>query len=308
MIEGVGIERIPNQSYPIGTAYIIIPSDVDRDDFINTCYRKERVSIMLDGGGGTINNCPIDRATLQQILFPADFKSLGSCVVYVSNKFSNQPIIIATISKLNESQILHENSFKKVVKEAGGIVSIEGKAKGGDLFINLESDFENGGSCYITLKSKNNTSKFNLRVFGDMNIYSEGEVTLETLKKVKMTSSFMDGNYKKVASTVELSQDGLKYEDKNENSVEISGEEVNIKPKTKLNVFEGSSPMVLGDKLKSELEKSKKRIDDIIQSLQIATKLITTEVPFQTSLTASLAAITDNEDYGDINSDKSFLD
>ena len=308
MIEGVSTERTPNQSYETGIGYVVVPSDVDRDNFVKTCCRKERLDIQLDNGGGVLMNCAIDRSTLQEIAFPKTYKELGSCVVYVCDRFTNKPIIVGVLSKRNESQLLDENAFKKVVRDDAGIVSVEGKAKGGNMFINVESDFENGGSIFVTLKSKNNTSKFNVKCFGDIEIYAEGNASLETLETATVTSSYIDGKYKKMASKLQLSHDGLLYEDKNENSVEIKDETVNIKPKTKLNVFEGGSPMVLGDKLKSELNKSKKRMDDLLRGLSTALAMITTETAFQASLTASISAITDKEDYSDINSQKSFLD
>ena len=203
-MEGITRERSSNSAYPIGSGYIVIPSDVDRDIYIETCYRKERVAVQLDDGGSVLKNCFIDKSKIQEIIFPQTNKELGSCVIFVYDRYKSMPIVIGIISKKGDLQLLQENSFKKSVRSDTGSVSVEGKAKDGNLFINVESDFENSGNIFINLKSKNNTSKFNVNCFGDISIYSEGDTSLETLKTAKITCNYIDGKEKKLASSITM--------------------------------------------------------------------------------------------------------
>jgi hypothetical protein len=306
-MDGIFREGVPNQSYLTGLGYIILPADQDRDVYIETCYRKERVTIQLDNGGSVIQNCYIDQDKLQKIKFPEDYKGLGSIVAYICDRFVRKPIIIGVLSDRGYSQLLEENSFQKVVRSDNGTVSIEGKGKDGNLYINVESDYEDGGSIFITLKSLNNTSKFDVKCFGDINIYSEGEATLNTLKTATITASYVEDKEEKFASKVVISQDGLLYEDKNDNKIEIINEEINVIPKTKFNVFSGGEPMVLGDELKKQLEIVTDRLDNI--RLAIMTPDTTGVVaPWQAVIIPILQSQIKKENWNNINSDKSFTD
>lgn len=306
MSEGVSRERTYNQPYPIGTGYIVIPCDIDRDVYIEECYRKERVAVQMDDGMGILKNCFISQSAMQSVRFPESYKELGSLVVFIFDKFKSQPIILDVVSKRNETQLLQENSFKRVVTSKTGSVSIEGKAKDGNLFVNVESDFENSGNIFINLRSKNNTSKFNVNCFGDINIYSEGDTSLETLKTAKIICNYIDGKEKKLASKIELTQNGFLYEDKSENKIECTKDSINVVPKTKFNIFKGKSPLVKGDELVKELAKSKARIDGIINTLKSAPSA--NIAGYATAVTTGLSSITEVENFDDINSDKSFTD
>ena len=88
MGDGVKRENIENYNYPVGFGYITIPYDVDRDLYIKTCYRKERVAIQLDDGGGIIRNCYVGKTAMQNIEFPENFDKLGSGVFFIVPKFN----------------------------------------------------------------------------------------------------------------------------------------------------------------------------------------------------------------------------
>ena len=60
----------------VGIGYIIVPPDVDRQKYIDTCYAKETVSMYLDFGGFSVNNVRIsvdalNLRTLEVVLFSA---------------------------------------------------------------------------------------------------------------------------------------------------------------------------------------------------------------------------------------------
>jgi len=307
MIEGVGKPKKINRGYTVGVGYIILPKGTDRDKYIKTCYRKERVAIQLDHGLGIIPNCYITTSALREIVFPEQDGYLGSCVAFMGDEYSSAPIIVGVVTKLNETQLLDENIYKKSVATKDSRVDVEINGNTGEMFINVDSQFENGGAITVNLNSKNNTSKFKVNCFGDISLYSEGDTSLETLKTTNIQCSYIEGLEKKTASRINLSQEGMLYEDKNGNSISATDDTINIVPKTKLKVFEGKSPMVLGDELKKQLEVVTKRIDNIRDTLKIPdpTKVMS---PWQILATASLSSQVDKEDFDNINSTKSFLE
>lgn len=308
-MNGVKREQPFNFSYPVGYGYIIVPDGEDRNLFIQTCYRKERVSIMLDDGGGMIQNCYISKESIQQIYFPQSSNELGSAVAFIVPRYYNIPIIIGVISKSDETQILSENSFKKFVDSDNGIVSIEGKGEEGRLFINVESELNKGGEVIITIRNKNKSSKFNLNCFGDINIYSEGETTLKTLNSIDLKVVTIEDNKEVTTGELLLKDDVFKLTDKKGNKIESDTDgNINIIPTDKCNLFSGSSPLVKGDELKSQLEIMKARIDKVIEALNAGAASAATVQTYAAAVSAVLIGIVNIEDFENINSDKSFTD
>jgi len=300
-MDGISRDNQRNYNYPVGIGYIMIPEGVDRDLYITTCYRKERVAIQVDGGGGVINNCYISRSSVQKIIFPINPDEVGSCVVFISPKFNNRPIIIDVVSKEDETQLLEEYSFKKEVHSKYANVSIEGKGRTGELFINVESDSENEGSIYLTLRSKNNTSKFDIKCFGDINIYSEGETVVRTLKNTNLRRIRIENNTEIISSEFILSDEGFTLEDEFGNKITSNSE-------GKIILFKGEQPIPKGAELKTQLEVMKNRIDSIIQTLTSAQSQSGSAATYAAAITLGLNSITDTEDFAKMNSEKAFID
>lgn len=212
-MEGISRQNTENYGYPVGFGYITIPNGVDRDLYIETCYRKERVAIQLDDGGGVRMNCYVGKTAMQNIIFPEKFDQLGSAVFFIVPKFNNIPVIIDVVSKADETQLLLENSFKKSIHSKTASVSIEGRGNSGELFINVESLLENEGNIFITLKSKNNTAKFDVKCFGDINVYSEGETLLRALKTIDIQKIRIEGTEQIISSEMILSDNGFEVRD-----------------------------------------------------------------------------------------------
>jgi hypothetical protein len=303
-MNGVERNRVSNYSSPAGFGYIVVPSGSDRDMYVKDCFRKERVSIQLDSGGGVIKNCFISRKALQEVEFPLLDSELGSCVAFIVPDFHNIPIIVAVISKADDTQLLDENSFQKIVSTKNASVSISGKGSTGDLFINVESNQEDEGNINITLKNKGNTSKFNLSCFGDVNIYAEGKVALKSLNEVNLESIYIEEGIEKLSSQIQLNRDGFILNDRFSNKV-ISDQNGKIK------IHEGSNPAVKGEELKKQLEALHNRLDNLILAIDTSNELLTTaETTTKVSMKASLAAIDllPKESFDNINSIKLYLD
>jgi len=300
---GDGVSRVNpgNRNEPTGLGYITIPIGVDRDLYIQTCYRKERVAIQLDGGGSVVSNCYISRATLQEIVFPEEINQLGSCVAFICLKHHNLPIIVSVISKPDETQLLEENSFKKIVSMKAANVSIEGKGKSGELFVNVESNSENEGSIYVTLKSKNNTSKFELKCFGEINVYSEGKTSLKALKDVNLQKIRIENQEEIISSEIILSDEGFEIRDSFNNVINSDSD-------GRILLFEGTEAMLLGDTTKAELLKFKERFDTFLKTFS-DTLVVPSDggKAIQIAVKAAMETV-DEENFNNIDSKKAFID
>lgn len=176
---------VPNKRPTVGIGYIVIPSDVDRDQYIINAFRKEEVCV-LNIDGSFLNKVLIDRDCIQRIEFPIDNNNPGSCVVYVNEYVHNQPIIIAVLSKGNENQLLNENEFKLYRKTKAGIVSIIGNADKSQLNIQLLTDNETGGDLYVNLVNKSKSCKLNVEVKGNINLKSTSDFNIDSNSKITL--------------------------------------------------------------------------------------------------------------------------
>jgi hypothetical protein len=169
---------ISSSQYYVGIqyGYIILPSGIDRDTFIQQCYRWERVSVLSEGGGGVIHECYISREAIRDIEFPQTVEQLGSCVSFLTDIHSAHPIIFGVFSKEDESQLLREGYFEQSKKNGNDSVGISGDAKRGVL--NL---FVNGGTLTqlnITISNKAKNAVINLRCRGNINVQMDGKFTI----------------------------------------------------------------------------------------------------------------------------------
>ena len=166
--------------------YIIIPANVDRAKFIQQCYRWERVSILIERGGGVIHECYITRNVLQLIEFPGTSGSLGSCVLFLTDGQSGHPVVFGVLSKEDESQLLREGYFELSKYIGANSIVIAGDAQAGVLNLSV-----NGGvvsQLNITVTNKNKDAVINVRCLGNVNIQMDG-----TFKINKGTQSMIKG-------------------------------------------------------------------------------------------------------------------
>lgn len=91
-----------NDLSPITIGYIMIPQNVDRDGFIETCYRTNRVCVLVEGGLFK-TDVYITNEAIQNISFPEKAGEKGTQVVIASGVFRNQPIIVGTVQGNDET-------------------------------------------------------------------------------------------------------------------------------------------------------------------------------------------------------------
>lgn len=293
-MRGVEKDTAWNSSVSVGIGYIAIPFGVDRDTFVKGCYRRERVSIVLEHGSTMVRNCYIDTNVLQQVKFPSSCEELGSPVVFVMDKFNRLPVVVASFTRSRERVISEEESFTIERQINGGNLSIVGTGDG-KLLISLDS--KTGSRVKIRVKGEN--SSVDLKCDGKTEVYSKDEVIISSSNK---TSQNLLNQVGDVQGSLTLDSSGLKYSDDKGN--EIFVDYVN----SRVVHHKGSQPVPLGTTLKSELEKLNSKLETLINSLSN-----TPPVPgdggsaIQTAVKLALLA-TEDVDFSDINSEKSYID
>lgn len=263
--------RQENYSDPVDYGYIIIPTSVDRNEYVSMCYRRERVSILGAHGTGFIKDCYISREALREITFPPDDTQLGVMVAYIVNDFNNVPIIVGVISKESESQLLEEGEFRLEKTYNGSKVSVSGKSKTGDLFIDVE-DANNTGAIFINVSGKEAGSILKINVKGSATIYADDEINLNT---VGVT------NIKSIDQTDETKFSLVKVTNTEISAIPVEG--------GRFVVSTGGEPMVLGNKNSDILSDIQSLLNDLNTALSTFTTATSTAAVEPTLAPASIS-------------------
>lgn len=156
-----------------GIGFVIVPPDIDRDSYIETCFRTETVSIYPDTGGTSYNNVPISLSALQDIEFPDKEGVFGSQVVYLLHPQQRFPIILAVVDKNNEMKGISWKQFLLSKDHNGSMVQVRGDARKGTLYFNVTSNTSGGGQIIVRLLKRDGTGKLTVQVQGDIFLYAK---------------------------------------------------------------------------------------------------------------------------------------
>ena len=117
-----------------GFGYVLIPEGVDRDKFVDTCFRTNKISIIDDSAGNIIHGCFISNEALQNIQFPRKVGEKGTPVMWISQSYMNQPMIVGTFVATNGRIPMRSDEEFSILREWDkGSLSITGSAKRGTL-------------------------------------------------------------------------------------------------------------------------------------------------------------------------------
>lgn len=188
----IGPNSVGGNRYITGLAYVIIPSDVDRDTYVRECLKTGFISIIGEENN-MIPRAKCDKAVLQTIDFPKETGVLGTQIAYIVIPKYKVPFVIANINKLNEYNDIKENQFKINRKTDFGLVDITGDGRG-TLNISVSSNQAKKGKININLTNNDANTEFNLNVRGAINIISSGKTTVKSESEVNVVSPLIKHN------------------------------------------------------------------------------------------------------------------
>ena len=185
MIETL-LGKINNQAF-VGLGYVIKPSDLNHDEYINNCFINQTVSILPDTSAICIHSVPVPSYLLQSIKFPEGEETFGSLVVYLLHPTQKRPIIVAILDKIGQENALNHHEFKYTSNYGNNSVNIIGRGDKGNLIISVESEEEDGGNIDIIINNLNDRGKLTLEVRGDVVLFSKN-ISLQIEENVIITS------------------------------------------------------------------------------------------------------------------------
>ena len=243
--EVIGIRNLDTGIGSAGVGFVVVPSEVDRVQYINDCYRTNTLTINGGKGYGYFSGVHADINVMQNIKFPTDEENRGTPVVWVKDAVSQLPVIVAVLRKQGEYYSLNENQFrlKRGTETRNVEIFIDGSTSALD--ITILGDKEEPANIDVKLSSENADSVLTVFCDNEINIIGEKAVNITTNKKatLKVTEKGED----KMSLSYELGV-GLKYKDEFENEVTAKEGQVDVISK-KINHNSGKEPMVLGNTL-----------------------------------------------------------
>lgn len=265
MEEVLGIKGVKGK-LPCGVGFVIIPKNLDIEEYKKDVYLSGRISIYGGYGHPNFYNILIDRDTLQRIKFPKDSSSFGSPVVWINIPKHDEPVVIASLKYDEEFFELSENRRRFTLTDKTksldfdldakkGKISLSGNGGKGkmEFDINISNDFEN--------------AIFRVNIEGETLIRSSKRIIAISEEKIEIGVSNKSGILK---NKVSLKSEGetLRIEDQYGNSISVDEDRINFKSKEIIN-GEGNEKAVLGDTLKSILD----RYDEALGRMTVPTAL-----------------------------------
>lgn len=293
----VGQKRINSFRDNAGFGYIIIPIDVDREQFIANCKKSGNVSILNESSSEIIHRVPIGKTAIKEIEWPASTSDLGSVVGWINHPIYKHPFIVDIYHKADEYQEFDENILTLSRTQESNNASVVLDGKNGSISLYAYSD-ENG-EINIDVKSGNDNAKLNISVNGDSVFSSKKKIQLKAGEEFsielytpgkesqKTTLTITDSKLKVESDAFEIIGDNFLF----------SGSEFKIDG-NKIIHNNGSQPMVKGSTLVSLLN----QLINLIATSTTAT-MIGPQPLINAPAIANLATQTEN-----IKSSKSNLD
>lgn len=284
--KSIGRQSVPGgNSYPIGSGYVTIPSDISRNKFIIDCYSTS--SIMVRGEYGDMyKRVSIDKTSLKEVDFPLKSGELGSAVVWLQMPKHNTPVVIAVFDKKGErNSVIEEGQYRVNKTSDSGNVDIDLRSSSPYISLSVLSKVSGKGKISLKVINPDETALIDLFVKGVFKLIATKQIQLTSSKefifdvvdskgvqkglisyKLGTGFTFVDefGNKFTTVST------GVLIEDKNGNKINSNSSGIDLFPKSggKVNTGGSSEPMILGDTLNANL-------NTLIDSLNNLNKALT---------------------------------
>lgn len=267
-----------------GIGYVVIPQDVDRDQYVENCYRTQTVTIQGGYGYGEFGQVRVSQSAMQEIEFPSGVDGedkYGSAVVWVKDSNTLAPVIIATIRRQSSYYDLGEQTRRVAVRtENGGSVEIQATGDG-RLQISVIGSSESPAQLSLRVNSPKADSQVSLDCDNEVVVSAGKKISVVTPGVIEAV--FVDDQMNEKTTLRYEPQKGLEYKDEFENEITAGDGAVNVTSK-EISHNSGNEPMVLGDKLSSFIGD----FIDAVMQLTVVTPAGTSTVPVNVAKFAEL--------------------
>ena len=185
---------------------VYLPTDIDREKYVQTCYLTGTVSLVNDNAE-IKHRVKIGQLALQLVTFPKKKEQLGSEVICITAPYSG---ILYVVDVYNSSQeFTDQKEFQyRLTKSDGDIGFAELKVDGrGRILLSVDGK-DDQAEITLAITSKNKQGRLNVNVNGDILVQNEGTTSLISNSNVSVKVN--DGKVGGVESSVNIKKDEVK--------------------------------------------------------------------------------------------------
>lgn len=164
----------------VGLARVIVPSGVDRDQYVADCYRTGRIDLYDESQGTYLKQCYATNEVLANLKFPRGVGDIGDPVVWVAQPtIFNRPMVVGTFPSGDRMRLGTDQTIEIHKEWDKGYVDVTADAKDGSLNVVVHGQEKSGGTVRVS-------------VLGDeksiLEVKSDGFVSVESGKELRVRS------------------------------------------------------------------------------------------------------------------------
>lgn len=178
--EGITPVTVDLGGQSVGLARVIVPSGVDRDQYVADCYRTGRIDLYDESQGTYLKQCYVTNEVLANLKFPRGVGDIGDPVVWVAQPtIFNRPMVVGTFPSGDRMRLGTDQTIEVHKEWDKGYVDVTADAKDGSLNVVVHGQEKNGGTVRVS-------------VLGDeksiLEVKSDGLVSVESGKELCVRS------------------------------------------------------------------------------------------------------------------------
>lgn len=168
-----------------GIGYVILSRGQDKDTYISSSFRNNRVSIITTDSE-VIPNCIVAKNAWQYLEFPDTIDQRGSQVLWINIPHQNRVVILDIVHKRDELNPIQSTSQFKFQRKVGeNIVTIQGDGKTGVINIISQGANKGEGEMYVKILNENELAILDIYVQGIVTVDIENELNFRVGEKVE---------------------------------------------------------------------------------------------------------------------------
>lgn len=165
--------------FNVGVAKLVIPSDKDRNLYVQECLRSNYITCVTQDGI-QLNRMYVDSRLFNSIYFPSNNGDRSTYIIYIKPAYGSRTIAIGALLETDGISPFNEEGdlFFGKTETNGKAATISGNSLKGEMFINVSGDLDGEGNYKISVKNKNRTAKYEAFVSGSYKVTATNRIDM----------------------------------------------------------------------------------------------------------------------------------
>jgi len=258
---------------PSGVAYVVIPEDQDRSEYIKHCYMTGTL-MLRNELGSTWKNVFASNSVMRDIVFPDKSTERGSLVIWIRIPKHNTALALSIVNLKNEVGLIREEQQQRFQKRFdGNLVDFDMRAQRSTIDLSIGSAEDNKGVLRINVANPNKTAEFLTNVRGKIDYFADNSIRLGSYDEILL--NILDEDGEEISHFKHKKDEGWSIKDQYDNVIHMRDGSISLK------VSEGKEVWITEDKIslsredpeyKSVLgEKLKEKLEELIDEIKLIT-------------------------------------